>query len=445
MVKTFENGNLYIETYGCQMNFYDSNIVASIMGKIGFKIVNSIEIADIIFINTCSIRENAELKIMQRLNAIKHNKNINKNNTIIGILGCMAERLKNKLLDNEKIIDIVVGPDSYNDLPKLVFNAFNNNKSCNVKLSRTETYDNIIPHLLDKYNISTYISIMRGCDNMCTFCVVPFTRGRERSKNPYIILKEIEILIKQGIKKITLLGQNVDSYNCTINKTNFSTLLNLLATSFPNILFSFTTSHPKDMSDDVIYAIANNDNILKYIHLPVQSGSNRILNIMNRNYSVEMYINKINFIRKIIPNCSISTDIMTGFCSETINDHYDTLNMMNTIKFNFSYMFKYSDRTGTFAHRKLKDNVSDQEKSLRLNDIIKLQKLHSHFRNQQFVTKISNVLVEGRSKKSNMSFVGINEQNYKVVFPKKSNIKKGDNVKVLIKSYINNTLIGDII
>ncbi|UOF94541.1 MAG: tRNA (N6-isopentenyl adenosine(37)-C2)-methylthiotransferase MiaB [Bacteroides sp.] len=442
MNEYFKEKNFYIETYGCQMNFYDTEIVVSIMNKMGFNYTNNIQYANVILINTCSIRQNAEDLIIKRLNTIK---NIIHSDTIVGIIGCMAERLKHKLLNENELITFVVGPDSYEELPEVLFKAFNKIKSCNVTLSRTQTYDNIIPTSINK-NIYSYISIMRGCDNMCTFCVVPFTRGRERSKNPVSIFKEIDVLLSKNIKKIILIGQNVDSYKWKKNNdvVDFSCLLDQIAKKFPELIITFTTSHPKDMTEDVIYTISNNKNILKYIHLPIQSGSNKILNLMKRKYDTETFLQKIHFIRQIIPNCSISTDIMTGFCGETEKDHSETLNIMEKIKFNFAYMFKYSNREGTYASKKMQDNLSDSEKNNRLQEIIELQKKHTLLRSSQFIGKYCNILINGRSKKSNKDFVGFNEQNYKVIFPKKDNLYPGKYVNVLIQSYSHNTLIGKI-
>jgi len=454
-----ENGNkrkLYLESYGCQMNFSDSEIVASVLGKNGFDTTPNIDHADLVLINTCSIREKAEQTVRNRLKAFNSIKK-RKPQLTIGILGCMAERLKSKFLEEEKLVDLVVGPDAYRDLPNLIKQVDDGRKAVNVILSKEETYADISPVRLGGNGITSFVSIMRGCDNMCTFCVVPFTRGRERSRNPKSIINEIKKLIDNDYKEVTLLGQNVDSYlwcggglkkdfsNLSKQEqessVNFAQLLDLVASSCPEIRIRFSTSHPKDMTNDVLHIMAKHQNICKYIHLPVQSGSSRILDLMNRGYSREWYLNRINAIKKIIPNCGISMDIITGFCTESKEDHKETLSLMEKVKYNFGYMFKYSERPNTLAQRKLKDNVSEKIKSERLTEIINLQQRHSLERNRQQIGEIHNVLIEGFSKKSKNKLSGRNTQNTVVVFPKET-YKPGDYVNVLIEDCTAATLIG---
>ena len=412
--------------------------------------------ADIVLINTCSIREKAEQTIRTRLKNFQKIKS-NKPNLTIGILGCMAERLKTKFLEEEKIVDLVVGPDSYRELPQLIKEIEDGRKAVNVILSTEETYADIVPVRLGNNKVTAFISIMRGCDNMCSFCVVPFTRGRERSRDPISIIKEIKNVYKNGYKEITLLGQNVDSYlwNKNLNKkaikklsskqqennVDFAKLLELVAKNCPNIRVRFSTSHPQDMSDQVLHTMAKYKNICKYIHLPVQSGSSRILKLMNRGYSREWYIERIDSIKKIIPDCGISMDIITGFCSETEEDHKLTLSLMEYVKYDFGYMFKYSERPNTLAQRKYKDDVDEKVKSKRLTEIINLQQKHSLYNNKKNIGKIKEVLVEGYSKKSNEQLFGRTTQNTVVVFPKE-NIKIGDFVKIKINSCTSATLIG---
>jgi len=458
-LKLKENGNqrkLYLESYGCQMNFSDSEIVASVLEKNGFDTTPNIDDADLVLINTCSIRDKAEQKIRNRLKAF-HSIKKQKPQLTIGILGCMAERLKSKFLEEEKLVDLVVGPDSYRDLPNLIKQVDDGRKAVNVILSKEETYADISPVRLGGNGITSFVSIMRGCDNMCTFCVVPFTRGRERSRNPKSIISEVKKLVENNYKEVTLLGQNVDSYlwcggglkkefnNLSKEEqgksVNFAQLLDLVASNCPKIRIRFSTSHPKDMTDDVLHTMTKHQNICKYIHLPVQSGSSRILNLMNRGYSREWYLNRINSIRKIIPNCGISMDIITGFCTESKKDHKETLSLMEKVKYNFGYMFKYSERPNTLAQRKLKDNVSDKIKSKRLTEIINLQQSHSFERNQQEIGEVHNVLIEGVSKKSKNKLFGRNTQNTVVVFPKET-YKPGDYVNVLVESCTTATLIG---
>ena len=447
---------MYLESYGCAMNFSDSEIVASILKKVGYVTTKEIESADIVLVNTCSIREKAEQTIRKRLKDFQKVKS-NKPTLTIGILGCMAERLKTKFLEEEKIVDLVVGPDSYRELPQLIKEIEDGRKAVNVILSTEETYADIVPVRLGNNKVTAFISIMRGCDNMCSFCVVPFTRGRERSRDPISIIKEIKDVYKNGYKEVTLLGQNVDSYlwNNNLNKkaikklsskqqennVDFAKLLELVAKNCPNIRVRFSTSHPQDMSDQVLYTMAKYKNICKYIHLPVQSGSSRILKLMNRGYSREWYIERIDSIKKIIPDCGISMDIITGFCSETEEDHKLTLSLMDYVKYDFGYMFKYSKRPNTLAQRKYEDDVDEKVKSRRLTEIINLQQKHSLHNNKKNIGKIKEVLVEGYSKKSNEHLFGRTTQNTVVVFPKE-NIKIGDFVKIKINSCTSATLIG---
>ena len=447
---------MYLESYGCAMNFSDSEIVASILKKEGYVTTKELESADIVLVNTCSIREKAEQTIRKRLKDFQKVKS-NKPTLTIGILGCMAERLKTKFLEEEKIVDLVVGPDSYRELPQLIKEIEDGRKAVNVILSTEETYADIVPVRLGNNKVTAFISIMRGCDNMCSFCVVPFTRGRERSRDPISIIKEIKNVYKNGYKEVTLLGQNVDSYlwNKNLNKKaikklsskqqenniDFAKLLELVAKNCPNIRVRFSTSHPQDMSDQVLYTMAKYKNICKYIHLPVQSGSSRILKLMNRGYSREWYIERIDSIKKIIPDCGISMDIITGFCSETEEDHKLTLSLMDYVKYDFGYMFKYSKRPNTLAQRKYEDDVDEKVKSRRLTEIINLQQKHSLHNNKKNIGKIKEVLVEGYSKKSNEQLFGRTTQNTVVVFPKE-NIKIGDFVKIKINSCTSATLIG---
>lgn len=439
---------LYIESYGCQMNFADSEVVASIMLNMDFQTTNDFTEADVIFINTCSIRENAELRIRKRLTDFKSAKKA-KPGMIVGVLGCMAERLKAKFLEEEKLVDLVVGPDAYRDLPNLIQSADDGQKAVNVLLSREETYGDISPIRLNTNGVSAFVSITRGCDNMCSFCVVPFTRGRERSRDPKSILEEIKDLYDKGFREVTLLGQNVDSYEweneLKTEKISFANLLALSAQVKSDMRIRFSTSHPKDLTDDVLYTMRDYDNICKSIHLPVQSGSTRILDLMNRTYSREWYINRIDSIRNILPGCTISTDIIAGFCSETEEEHQETLSMMEYVKYDFAYMFSYSERPGTPAAKKLKDDISDEIKARRLAEIVALQRAHSLERMKEHVGKINQVLIEGFSKKSENDFAGRSDQNAMVVFPVNNKYKKGDYVNVQIESCTSATLIGKII
>ena len=457
--KFFSNKKVYIESYGCQMNFSDSEIVSSILLNEGFDHTKNAENADLILINTCSIREKAEDNIRNRLSFFNSLKK--KNNDIkIGVLGCMAERLKEKLLHEEKVVDIVAGPDSYRNLPELIKKTINGQRSIDTKLSKVETYDDIIPHHFDSNNVSGLISIMRGCDNMCSFCVVPFTRGRERSRNPFTIVKEAEELFKKGIREVTLLGQNVDSYKWShlsnnkkdLEKLNsnskiisFANLLEMVALVDPNLRIRFSTSHPKDITDEVLYVIKKYENICNYIHLPAQSGNNRILKLMNRTYTREWYLNKINSIRNIVgDNCGISSDFISGFCSETDKEHRETLSLMDKIKYDYSYTFSYSERKGTMAERKFNDDIPNNIKQKRLSELIIKQREHSLYRNKLCVNKTFKVLIEGLSKKSKNEFKGRSSENKMIVFPK-SNYNIGDYVNVKVLECNSATLFGEII
>ena len=445
---------LYLESYGCAMNFSDSEIVASILQKEGFSITNNIKDTDLILINTCSIRDKAEQTVKARLRGFRKLKK-NKPNLIIGVLGCMAERLKSSLLEQEKLVDLVVGPDAYRDIPKLIEDVEGGQKSVNVLLSREETYADITPVRLASNGVSAFISIMRGCDNMCSFCVVPFTRGRERSRNPLTIVAEAKDLFNKGYKEVTLLGQNVDSYRWNISKNNkvinedvshinFAQLLALVAEALPGLRIRFSTSHPKDMTDEVFHTMAKHDNICKYIHLPVQSGSDKMLKDMNRGYTNKWYLNRIDAIHNILPGCSISTDIITGFCNETDEDHKATLALMSKVKFDFAYMFYYSERPGTYAERKLSDNVELEIKKKRLSEVIELQHNHSLESNKKALGNTYKVLIEKVSKKSVEKLCGRNSQNSMIVFDKGNN-KIGDYVDVVVEDCTSATLIGRVI
>jgi tRNA-2-methylthio-N6-dimethylallyladenosine synthase len=438
---------LYLESYGCAMNFSDSEIVASILIEKGFSTTTNVDDSDLIFINTCAIRDNAEQRVRNRLRQFNALKKKNPA-LIIGILGCMAERLKSKLLEEEKLVDIVVGPDAYRDLPSLIETVESGQKAVNVLLSREETYADISPVRLGSNGISAFISIMRGCDNMCSFCVVPFTRGRERSRDAYTIVKEAEELASAGYKEVTLLGQNVDSYKFKNEETgeqvSFAKLLEMVALVNPDLRIRFSTSHPKDMTDDVLHVIAKYENICNYIHLPVQSGSSEILEKMNRGYSREWYLERIEAIRKIIPDCSISTDIISGFCSETEEQHRETLSLMDLVVYEFAYMYKYSERPKTLAERKYSDDVPEEVKSRRLQEIIDKQGTHSLKRNRNTVGKIYKVLIDGLSKRSDEHYSGRTNQNTTVVFPRK-HYKPGDYVQVKINDCTQGTLLGEII
>ncbi|RFS14695.1 tRNA (N6-isopentenyl adenosine(37)-C2)-methylthiotransferase MiaB [Emticicia sp. C21] len=437
---------LYIESYGCQMNFADSEIVASILRENGFATTSKIEEAELILLNTCAIRENAEQKVRNRLQHLVPMKK-KRQNVKIGVLGCMAERLKTKFLEEEKIVDMVVGPDAYRDLPNLINEVEDGQKAVNVFLSREETYADITPIRLDSNGVTAFISIMRGCDNMCSFCVVPYTRGRERSRDPFSIVKEATELFEQGYREVTLLGQNVDSYkwkgvNGDLNTTTFADLLEMVALINPDLRIRFSTSHPKDITDDVLHAMKKYENICKYIHLPAQSGSSRILDLMNRTYDREWYMGKIDRIREILgEECGISQDMITGFCTETEEDHQDTLSLMDYVKYDYGYMFAYSERPNTPAAKKLTDDIPADIKNRRLTEVIAKQQLHSLERNQMAIGKVQKILVEGFSKRSAEHLCGRNDQNKMVVFPKE-NFKKGDYVNVLVTECTAATLIG---
>ncbi|MCO4292913.1 tRNA (N6-isopentenyl adenosine(37)-C2)-methylthiotransferase MiaB [Solitalea sp. MAHUQ-68] len=439
---------LYIESYGCQMNFSDSEIVASIMLDMGFTTTNTYQEADVIFINTCSIRENAEQRVRNRLKEFAVAK-VRKPDMVVGVLGCMAERLKAKFLEEEKLVDIVIGPDAYRDLPNLIESVDGGNKAVNVLLSREETYADINPVRLTSNGISAFVSIMRGCDNMCSFCVVPFTRGRERSRDVHSIIKEVTDLYNSGYKEVTLLGQNVDSYKWTneegTESVNFAQLLERVALISPEVRIRFSTSHPKDITDEVLYTMAKYENICKYIHLPVQSGNSRILDLMNRTYDREWYMDRVNAIRRIIPECAISTDVIAGFCSETEEEHQETLSMMDFVQYDYAYMFMYSERPGTPAAKKFTDDIPTEVKNRRLTEIINKQQAHSKLRFEQQLGKVQKVLVEGLSKKSDQDFCGRNDQNAMVIFPVVENIKPGDYVNVVVERCTSATLIGKMV
>jgi tRNA-2-methylthio-N6-dimethylallyladenosine synthase len=443
---------LYVESYGCQMNFSDSEVVASIMTKEGYTTTRNVDEADVVLINTCSIRENAEQRVRNRLTEFKHKKDQNPD-LVVGILGCMAERLKKALLEEEKLVDLVAGPDAYRDLPNLVDEVGTGQKAVNVLLSRDETYADISPVRLDQGGISAFVTIMRGCDNMCSFCVVPFTRGRERSRDPQTIVEECKDLFEKGYREVTLLGQNVDSYRWNLTSkgeikdenlptTNFAQLMEMVALVSPNLRVRFSTSHPKDMTDDVLEIMAKYENICPYIHLPVQSGHTDVLARMNRGYSREWYLDRIQAIRKYMPDCAISTDIITGFCGETDEEHQDTISLMREVKFDFAYMFKYSERPKTLAERRFEDDVPDAIKGSRLNEIIELQLQHSKLSNEKQIGQTVKVLVEGTSKRSEEHLCGRNGQNAMVVFPRQ-NFEKGQYVMVKITDCTSATLMGE--
>lgn len=486
--KKGDGRKLYIESYGCQMNFADSEIVASILADTGFETTGDYHQADVIFINTCSIRENAEQRVRNRLSQFGVEKRRNPK-LIVGVLGCMAERLKAKFLEEERLVDVVVGPDAYRDLPQLISQVEEGHKAVNVILSREETYADISPVRINSNGITAFISIMRGCDNMCSFCVVPFTRGRERSRDPYSILNEAKELFENGYREVTLLGQNVDSYQWNQPKAekvenndladdlntltgdalldalskeselpshrlkaglghaevNFAQLLTMVAAISPELRIRFSTSHPKDITDEVLYTIAKHDNICNYIHLPVQSGNSRILALMNRTYTREWYMNRIDAIRRIIPGCAISADIIAGFCTETEEEHQDTLSIMDYARYNFAYTFSYSERPGTLAARKYKDDVPEEVKARRLAEIFKKQQEDSLACLEDFVGKTVKVLIEGFSKKSDKEYRGRNDENAMVVFPVTATVKPGQYANVYVERCTSATLIGKII
>tara|TARA_B100000524_G_scaffold81771_2_gene37526 strand:+ start:10346 stop:11779 length:1434 start_codon:yes stop_codon:yes gene_type:complete len=443
---------LYIESYGCQMNFSDSEVVASIMSENGFSTTRDVDEADVVLINTCSIRDNAEKRVRNRLTEFKKKKADNPE-MVVGILGCMAERLKKSLLEQEKLVDLVAGPDAYRDLPNLIDEVGTGQKAVNVLLSRDETYADISPVRLDKGGISAFVTIMRGCDNMCSFCVVPFTRGRERSRDPETIVQECQDLFSKGYREVTLLGQNVDSFRWNItnkgeikNKelptVNFAQLLIMVAKVSPDLRVRFSTSHPKDMTDEVLHAMASFENICNYIHLPVQAGHSAVLKRMNRGYTREWYLERIEAIHKIIPDCAVSTDIISGFCAETDEEHEDTLSLMDIVAFDFAYMFKYSERPKTLAERKFEDDVPEAVKSKRLTEIIEKQLSYSLASNKERIGKTEKVLIEGISKRSEEHMSGRTGRNSMVVFPK-GNFKKGDYINVKILDCTSATLLGE--
>ncbi|MEI6086581.1 MAG: tRNA (N6-isopentenyl adenosine(37)-C2)-methylthiotransferase MiaB [Bacteroidota bacterium] len=441
--------HFYIESYGCAMNFADSEVIASILQEQGFGATNDIDQADLILLNTCSIREKAEQTIRKRLTEFRKFKT-KKSGLLVGVLGCMAERLKSKLLEEEKLVDLVVGPDAYRSLPMLIEEAETGQKAVNVLLSRDETYADISPIRLDSNSVSAFVSIMRGCNNMCSFCVVPFTRGRERSRDAHSIVAESTDLFEKGYKEITLLGQNVDSYYW-IDETNghaitFAELLEKIALISPHMRVRFSTSHPKDITDEVLFTIAKYDNICNYIHLPIQSGNNRVLQLMNRTYTREWYKAKVDRIREIIPDCGISTDIITGFCTETEEDHQDTIEIMKYSKYDYAYMYFYSERPGTLASKRFKDDIPEEEKKRRLTEIVDVQYHLSLKSNQNDVGKTFRILVDGESKKDPNFWKGRNDQNKVAVFEKKYHgIKIGDYVQVKINSCTKGTLLGEFV
>lgn len=443
-----ESKKFYIESYGCQMNFSDSEIVASILTDIGYSSTRNVEESDLILINTCSIREKAEETVRKRLRVFDKIK-LSKPGTMVGVLGCMAERLKKKFLEQEKLVDMVVGPDAYRDLPKLVATAEDGEKGVNVMLSREETYADISPMRLDSNGVTGFISIMRGCDNMCSFCVVPFTRGRERSREPFSIVAEATDLYKRGYREVTLLGQNVDSYKWENPESKelvtFANLLEMVAKVHPDLRIRFSTSHPKDITDEVLFTMKKYDNICKYIHLPVQSGNSRVLKLMNRTYDREWYIQKVKRIYEIMPDCAISSDIISGFCTETEEEHQDSLSMVEWANYSMSYMFFYSERPGTLAARKYEDDIPLEVKKRRLQEIIRLQNQISFKHNQADIGKTFKVLIEGNSKKSDQDFKGRNSQNKMIVFPKKGDFKPGDYVHVKVNEATSATLKGELI
>lgn len=448
---------LFLESYGCQMNFSDSEIVASILIDKGYQTTTNFEEADLIFVNTCSIRDAAESRVRNRLNDFKRVKEKNPH-ALVGVLGCMAERMKTQILDEEKLVDIVVGPDAYRDLPNLIEEAEDGRRAINVILSKEETYADLNPVRLTGNGVSAYISITRGCDNMCSFCVVPFTRGRERSRDPESIIKEAKEAFAAGYREVTLLGQNVDSYiwaggglkkeiltdEQKVRSTNFAQLLEKVALVDPDLRVRFSTSHPKDMTDEVLLTMAKYENICNNIHLPVQSGSSKVLQMMNRGYTREWYLDRIAAIRRIIPDCGISTDVIAGFCAETDEEHQETLSLMKEVQYDFAFMFMYSERPKTLAERKYKDDIAEDIKRKRLSEIVDLQHLHSGIRTKEGVGKTHRVLIEGFSKKSEDMLMGRNSQNSVVVFPK-GNHKKGEYVNVYVDQCTTSTLIGKVV
>ncbi|MHA7101618.1 tRNA (N6-isopentenyl adenosine(37)-C2)-methylthiotransferase MiaB [Roseivirga pacifica] len=456
---TGKTKKLYIESYGCQMNFADSEIVTSIMKENGYDTTSEFENADVVFLNTCSIREKAEQTVRNRLNQFNAIKK-RKPEMTIGVLGCMAERLKEKLLEEEKIVDVVVGPDAYRDLPQLVDSAEEGLKAVNTFLSREETYADISPVRLNSNGVTAFISIMRGCDNMCSFCVVPFTRGRERSRDPHSIVREAQDLFDQGYKEVTLLGQNVDSYKWSpeennkawlekkekkgqeVEIINFANLIEMVAKISPDLRVRFSTSHPKDITDEVLHTMKKYENICKYIHLPAQSGNSRVLDLMNRTYTREWYINRVDAIREILgEECGISSDMIAGFCTETEEEHQETLTLMDYVKYDFSYMFFYSERPGTLAAKKFEDDIPLEVKKRRLQEIINKQQGISLERNKLDIGQVQRVLIEGVSKRSEEHLQGRNSANKVVIFPREQ-YQKGDYVNVKIEDCTAATLFG---
>ncbi|MCB9206005.1 MAG: tRNA (N6-isopentenyl adenosine(37)-C2)-methylthiotransferase MiaB [Ignavibacteriales bacterium] len=436
-----QKSNVYIETYGCQMNVADTEIVQGILANKGYDLTEDINNADVVLLNTCSIRENAEQRIYGRLGNIKTLKT-GKPNLVIGILGCMAERLRTDLVEDKKIVDLVVGPDEYRRLPEFIDTAFAGEKGIGVKLSKTETYDDLIPFRANDDGLSAWISVMRGCDKFCTFCVVPFTRGRERSRSLESVVNEVKQLSNQGYKEVTLLGQNVNSYDD--NGRDFADLLAAVAVVDRNVRVRFSTSHPQDFSDKLLYTISEHPNLCNYIHLPVQSGSNRILELMNRTYSIEHYLTIIEKARKIIPGVSFSTDIISGFPTETYEDHLATLEVMRQVRYDGAYMFKYSPREGTKAY-KMTDDVDEETKSKRLTEIIDEQQKISFEINQELIGNEEVILIEGFSKKSNEFLAGRTDTNKVAIIPAEQNIEKGDYVKVKITKATSGTLFADVL
>jgi tRNA-2-methylthio-N6-dimethylallyladenosine synthase len=445
---------MMIESYGCQMNFSDSEIVASIMSEAGFITTRDAEEADLILLNTCAIRDNAEQKVRHRLVFFRSLKKKNPS-LVVGVLGCMAERLREQLIEQEQLVDLVVGPDAYRDLPNLIDRVDGGQKAVNVLLSREETYADINPVRLDSNGVTAFISIMRGCDNMCSFCVVPFTRGRERSRDPQSIVAEAKQLFDLGYREVTLLGQNVDSYKWNMSAkgeikdpnqatVNFAQLMEMVALVNPDLRIRFSTSHPKDMTDDVLHVMAKYENICNYIHLPVQSGNTEVLQRMNRGYSRDWYLERIKAIREIIPGCAISTDVIAGFCSETEAEHEDTLSLMKEVQYDMAFMFKYSERPRTLAERKFKDDVPEEVKSRRLTEIIDLQMSHSLIRTKSMLGKVHKVLVEGTSKRSEEQLFGRNSENVVMVFPK-GDLKPGMYAYVKANDCTSTTLIGEVL
>jgi tRNA-2-methylthio-N6-dimethylallyladenosine synthase len=439
----------YIESYGCAMNFADSEIVASILNESGFGSTGNFEEADLILINTCSIREKAEQTVRKRLELLRKAKK-RRPGTLIGVLGCMAERLKSKLLEEEKLVDLVVGPDAYRSLPSLIAEASSGQKAVNVLLSREETYGDISPIRLDGNGVTSFVSIMRGCNNMCSFCVVPFTRGRERSRDADSIVRECGELLEAGYREVTLLGQNVDSYHWTNENTGetvtFAMLLERVALIDPKLRVRFSTSHPKDITDEVLFTMSRHHNICKYIHLPVQSGSTRLLQLMNRTYTREWYMAKVDRIRNLLPECGLSSDVIAGFCMEDETDHQDTLSLMEYSRYDQSYMYIYSERPGTLAAKRYKDDVPAEVKSRRLDEIVALQYRLSHENNQLDVGKTFEVLIEGNSKRSDQHWMGRNGQNKVIIFPKGDHgLGKGDYAMVRVNSCTKATLHGEVI